>query len=113
MKHRNLQIGVDIKTAGVLVTSGISAADDLFTGCMVSGVEVARLLHRLCYGTGETVLSCKGKGTRTQSEAESTNGQYCGRLWHSSEEVPVMGMERRPQLIGQYCINNLKKGGLI
>lgn len=112
MKHRNLLKGIDIKTAGVLVTSGISAAGGLLTGCMVSGVEVARLLHRLCYGTGETVLSCQGKGTRTQSEAESTNGQCCGRLWHSSDEVPVMGMERRPQLIGQDHFDNLKTGGL-
>ncbi|MVT45218.1 hypothetical protein GO495_31820 [Chitinophaga oryziterrae] len=107
-----MQIGIDIKTAGVLVTSGRSAAGDLLTGCVVSGVEVARLLHRLCYGTGETVLSCQGKGTRTQSEAESTNGRYCGRLWHSSDEVPVMGMERRPQLIGQDHFDNLKTGGL-
>ena len=31
---------------------------------MVFGVEMARLSGRLYHGTGETVMSCKGKGTR-------------------------------------------------
>jgi len=112
MKHRKSIKRIDIKTADVLVISGKSAAGDLLAGCMVSGVEVARLLYRLCYGTGETVQSCQGKGTRTKSEAESTNGLYCDGLRCSSDEVPVMGMERRPQLIRQIHFNNRKTGGL-
>ena len=41
----------------------------------------------------------KGKGTRTQSEAESTNAPLRLRLLHSSDEGPVMGLERREQTI--------------
>jgi hypothetical protein len=54
---------------------------NLFTGCAVSGVEMARARFRLSYGTvGTCDVDAKGDSQAHQRETKSTDATAQGRI---------------------------------
>ena len=68
-----------------------------------TGIEAAGILHRLLYGTWETIIAMSDKPpdkVGIQGIPEEAKAQWSGGLDRSSDEVSVMEMERRVQLTG-------------
>ena len=69
---------------------------DPLTASVASGIKVARVRFWLEHGTWEPVASMPREKPKWKShEGQSTNARHRGGWACSSEEVPVMGMERR------------------
>jgi len=68
---------------------------NLITGHTTGVIQAARAISGLIYGTREPALGCKGKGTMGSPQRLNINAQCWDGLTCSSEEVSVMGMERR------------------
>ncbi len=67
---------------------------NLFTGWMVSGIEMARVRSWLLCGTAGTChCDVKGGGQEFTLKAQSTNAQCRGGLTRSSDEESVMDLE--------------------
>ena len=72
---------------------------DPLTASVASGIEVARVRSWLEHGTWEPVASMlREKPKWKPHEGQSTDAGHRGGLARSSDEVPVMGMERRGQI---------------
>ncbi len=101
----------------------------LLTGQVVSGMKVARARFGLRCGTWEpvapigrsasgAVLACGwSSGARTLSsrnrEGESSDAGHRGGLSRSSDEGPVMGLERRGWVVlAGLAANRLRVGGV-
>ena len=73
---------------------------DPLTASVASGMKVARVRFWLEYGTWEAVASMRREKPKWQThEGQSTDAGHRGGLARRSVEVPVMGMERRGQII--------------
>jgi hypothetical protein len=73
---------------------------DPLTASVASGIKVARVRSRLEHGTWEPVASmAREKPKWKPHEGQSTDAGHRGGLARSSVEVPVMGTERRGQII--------------
>ncbi len=73
---------------------------DPLTASAASGIKVARVRFWLERGTWEPVASMSREKSKWKPhEDQSTDAGHRGGLARSSEEVPVMGMERRGQII--------------
>ena len=68
---------------------------NLFTDCWMCGVKAARTCLRLSEEREKQAWNAKGKYQARHAEVESTDVGVCGRPLRSSDEVSVMGMERR------------------
>ena len=69
---------------------------DPLTASVASGMKVARVRSWLGYVTWEPVASMPREEPKWRShEGQSTDAGHRGGWARSSEEVPVMGMERR------------------
>lgn len=75
----------------------------LITGYTAGGLQRARTIFGLSYGTREPAWQCKGKCTMESIQRQNTEVACRGGLTRSSDEVSVMEMEQRGQLI--YCCN--------
>jgi hypothetical protein len=72
---------------------------DPLTASVTSGIKVARVRSWLEHGTWEPVASMlREKPKWKPHEGLSTDAGHRGGLARSSDEVPVMGMERRGQI---------------
>jgi Group II intron, maturase-specific domain len=92
----------DVKT-GVESLSRDQRGGDPLTARVASGIKVARVRSWLEQGTWEPVASMpREKPKWKPHEGPSTDAGHRGGLARSSVEVPVMGMERRGQII-QSC----------
>jgi len=67
----------------------------LFTGCAADVFQAARTLFGLNYGTREPVWQCKVKCTMGTTQRQNSEVPFRGGLTRSSDEIPVMGVERR------------------
>ena len=73
---------------------------NLFTGWMVSGIEMTRARFWLLCGTAGTCrCDVKGGGRELNLKAQSTNAQRRGGLTRSSDEESVMDSEQRGQAV--------------
>ncbi len=102
----------DVKTGGESLLRDQSGGH-LSTAQMASGMKAARTWSRLLCGTWEPVTPmprerCKGK----PPECLSTDAGYRGGATRSSEEGPVMGLERRGCPIQLETREQLVTGGL-
>jgi len=69
---------------------------DPLTASVASGIKVARVRFWLEHGTWEPVASMPREEPNWKPhEGQSTDARHRGGLARSSDEVPVMGMERR------------------
>lgn len=81
-----------------------------------SGIEAAGPSRRLCHGTGEaTDPGLTGRRKWSPHEAERRDGFGGGRWIRSSDEGPVMGLERRGPRSGErrrdnFCRPKAAKG---
>ena len=72
---------------------------DPLTASVASGIKVARVRSWLEHGTWEPVASMPREKLKWKPhESLSTDAGHRGGLARSSDEVPVMGMERRGQI---------------
>ena len=72
---------------------------DPLTASVTSGIKVARVRSWLEHGTWEPVASMLREKLKWKPhEGLSTDAGHRGGLARSSDEVPVMGMERRGQI---------------
>lgn len=86
---------------------GMSQGDTLLTALAVSGMKRARARFRLLHGTGEPVVLESwpwrpGGGSSPSGrnrEGQSTGPGNRGGPSRSSDEAPVMGVERRGRII--------------
>jgi hypothetical protein len=103
-EHKRIIIKVsriepDIKTGGFNLSQDESIGY-LFTGWMVSGIEMARARFRHVCGTARTrVCDVKGEDQVKKSKVQSTEAQLGGGLTRSSVEASVMGAEPRGQVV--------------
>jgi len=67
----------------------------LFTIHSAGVIQAARTLFGLNYGTREPVCQCKVKCTMGTTQRQNSEVPFRGGLTRSSDEIPVMGMERR------------------
>ena len=89
-KRRN-----DVKT-GVESLPRDQRWGDPLTASVASGIKVARVRSWLEHGTWEPVASMPREEPKWKPhEGQSTDARHRGGWARSSEEVPVMGMERR------------------
>ena len=73
---------------------------DPLTASVASGIKVARVRSWLGYVTWEPVASMPREKLKWKPhESLSTDAGHRGGLARSSDEVPVMGMERRGPII--------------
>ena len=73
---------------------------DPLTASVASGIKVARVRSWLEHGTWEPVASMRREKPKWKPhKGQSTDARHRGGLARSSDEVPVMGMERRGQII--------------
>jgi len=73
---------------------------DPLTASVASGIKVARVRFWLEHGTWEPVASMRREKPKWKPhKGQSTDARHRGGLARSSDEVPVMGMERRGQII--------------
>jgi hypothetical protein len=124
---RRKRIG-DIKT-GVESLPRDGSGGSLLTGQAVSGVKVARAWSGLSDGTGEPVAPMgwlasgavlargRSSGARTPSsgncEGQSSDAGHRGGPTRTSDEGPVMGLERRGRVVlAGSAINYLRVGGV-
>ena len=85
----------DVKT-GVESLSRDQRGGDPLTARVASGIKVARVRSWLEQGTWEPVASMRREKPKWKPhEGQSTDARHRGGWARSSEEVPVMGMERR------------------
>src|SRR5512135_627071 len=84
------------------VTTGVESLPrdqrwgDPLTASVASGIKVARVRSWLEHGTWEPVASMPREEPKWKPhEGQSTDARHRGGWARSSEEVPVMGMERR------------------
>ena len=68
---------------------------NLLTDCWVCGVKAARTCLRLSEEREKQAWDAKGKYQARHAEVESTDACVCGRPLRSSDEVSVIGVERR------------------
>jgi len=72
---------------------------DPLTASVASGIKVARVRSWLEHGTWEPVASMPREKLKWKPhESLSTDAGHRGGLARSSDEVPVMGLERRGQI---------------
>lgn len=84
---------------------------NLFTGWMVSGIEMARVRSWLLRGTAGTCgCDVKGEGQELKLKAESTNAQRRGGLTRSSDEESVMDLEQRGQAVPSTHLSTIMGG---
>ena len=89
----------DIKNREVMLLWDKSIGN-LFTGWMVSGIEVARVrFWRLCGTVGTCHCDVKGEGQEFILKTQSTSAQCRGGLTRSSDEESVMDSEQRGQAV--------------
>ena len=89
-KHKD-----DVKT-GVESLPRDQRWGDPLTASVASGMKVARVRSWLEHGTWEPVASMRREKPKWKPhEGQSTDARHRGGWARSSEEVPVMGMERR------------------
>jgi len=62
---------------------------------MADVIKAARTLSGLYYGTREPAKQCQGKCTMGKTQRQKTEVFCRDRLTRSSDEAPVMGVERR------------------
>jgi hypothetical protein len=73
---------------------------DPLTASVASGIKVARVRSWLEHGTWEPVASMPREEPKWKPhEGQSTDAGHRGGWARSSDEVPVMGMERRGPII--------------
>lgn len=85
----------DVKTRGESLTWDESGGH-LSTDRAASGIKAARTRYRLLCGTWEPVTPMlRENRKRRPRERQSTDAGYRGGATRSSEEGPVMGLERR------------------
>ena len=102
--------------------------DNLITGYRAGGIKAAATLHRLACGTWEASLLMSQKlcGNSDVKHRETVQqmfySSYCNSIptklgkatrsvgrSHSSDEVPVIGMERRVSVIQSYYFETTQK----
>lgn len=111
LKRRNAK--EDIRT-GVQKRSRDKPEGYLSTALAVSGVKRARARSRLLRGTGEPVVlesppGWWGGGSSSSGrnrERQSTGPEHRGRSSRSSDEAPVIGVERRRRVIQVHLSTN-------
>jgi hypothetical protein len=93
-KHKD-----DVKT-GVESLPRDQRWGDPLTASVASGMKVARVRSWLEWGTWEPVASMLREEPKWKPhEGQSTDAGHRGGWARSSDEVPVMGMERRGPII--------------
>ena len=79
-----------------LAIGGMNVACFLIAGYMAGGIEKAWVLFRLIYGTEEVLqMMTRERHKWYQPTRPKTDALQDGRLLRSSDEAPVMGVERR------------------
>ena len=102
----------DVETAGESLPQDKSGGS-LLTARAASGMEAARARSRLLCGTWEPVTPMsREKRKGRPPECESTDAGYRDGATRSSEESPVMGLERRGCPIQPETREQLATGGL-
>ena len=97
MKCRN-HLSDDVKTGASLLLRD-KAGGNLCTARSASGIEAARTRSGLLCGTWEPVVPMRRETRKRQNrERLSTDAAHRGGVVSSSEEGPVMGLERRGHL---------------
>ena len=105
----------------------ITVTDTLLTGYRTGGIEATAVLHRLLYGTWEASLLmcqklCRNSDIKRETVQQMFYSSYCNSIpmksgeatssvgrSHSSDEVPVMGMERRASVIQSQYFETTQK----
>jgi hypothetical protein len=106
------------KSKGLHDNLAMNCNGNLLTGYRLAGIKAAGSLHRLLFGTWETAsLMCQGLCRNSDCQYWKTvhqmiYGSDCNSISlqmgeamrslgrsHSSDEIPVMGMERRASVI--------------
>jgi hypothetical protein len=106
-KRRN-----DVETGGSRYP-GTSLGGNLSTAQAASGMKAARTRSRLLCGTWEPVTPMPREKRKGQPpKRESTDAGYRGGATRSSEEGPVMGLERRGCPIRAETMKQPAMGGL-
>ena len=84
---------------GATTTPGTNPSENLLTGWVVSGIEMARARFRRFGGTARTRdRDVKGDSQVKKSKTESTDARAEDGPTCSSVEAPVMGAERRSRV---------------
>ena len=84
---------------GATTIPGMSPSENLLTGWAVSGIEMARARFRRFSGTaGTRFRDAKGDSQVKKSKTKSTNARAEDGLTRSSDDAPVMGVERRGRI---------------
>ena len=84
---------------GATTTPGMSPSENLLTGWVMSGIEMARARFRRFGGTaGTRDRDVKGDSQVKKSKTESTDARAEDGPICSSVEAPVMGAERRGRI---------------
>ncbi len=88
---------------GFGVCPGNSGGEVMQTAATASGLEAPRARNRLGHGTCEPVVPMsREQAKRGHREALSTEAGHRGGATRSSDEGPVMGVERRGRVIQSY-----------
>ena len=102
----------DVETGGESLLREESGRD-LFTAQAASGIKAARVRSRLLCGTREPVTPMLREERKWRSyERASTDAGYRGGATCSSDEGPVMGLERRGCPIWPETTQQPAMGGL-
>ncbi len=89
----------DIKTGEVLLPRD-EPIGNLFTGWVMSGIEMARVRFGLLCGTAGTCdWDVKGDGQEKPSQGRSTEAQRRGGRTRNSDEGSVMDLEQRGSIV--------------
>ena len=84
--------GSYVRTRDNLPAEGRSVTDDLITGYTASGVKLAGRQRRLLHGTREVAIVLRTEQGNRRGRMPRDSG---GGLSRSSDEAPVMEVERR------------------
>jgi hypothetical protein len=84
---------------GVYVNPGSAWREPAYWPCDVRHRGSASSVRAPTLNCGNLRSRCEGKGTSAKREAESTDARSRGGATRSSDEVSVMGMERRGRVI--------------
>jgi hypothetical protein len=93
----------------ITVASGTKYNDYQIIGCTAPGVKLAGILVRRYIGTSELCIVLQNR--KRKQTSFGCGRDTGGRLIRSSDEVPVMGMERRDKHVRFQ--NNLQPKGKI
>lgn len=98
--HSSVETALDdIKTGEVMLPRD-EPIGDLFTGWVVSGIEMARSRFGLLCGTAGTCAAMsRKKAKKSNFKAQSTKALHRDGPACSSDEGPVIGLEPRSRIV--------------